>query len=320
MLAASSLTEPSSTWPRRSRTTTPASRSGSPWGRARRWPNRSPRARPPTCWPPPTSDDAARGRRRGGRPTPDGFADQRAGARHPGRQPRAASAPSRTSTRHRLTSPASRPHPAARWPPRCSSATAISNPPALLEADVKAVLASGRSGEADAGLVYATDAAAQPRPAAVDPGPGVGGRTATAYLVAVTEQSDDPRAGRRLGRARLTGEPASRCSGTPASGRPSAREPRPGPCRRSVARRRCSSYPPRSRSLLLLVPLAGLVAGRRGGGCPSCWPSPRSVRRSCCRSASPPPPRRSCVAARAAAGLGAGASRRARARRSCGRW
>lgn len=68
---------------------------------------------------------------------------------------------------------------------------AITRAPASLEPDVKAVLAKVTGDEADAGLVYATDAVAAGDAVDVVPIPGSADRV-TAYLVATLTQSGEP--------------------------------------------------------------------------------------------------------------------------------
>ncbi len=67
----------------------------------------------------------------------------------------------------------------------------ISNPPRSYQPDVKAVAQLVLADEVDAGLVYASDAAAQPDRLRSIPVPG-SAEHRNPYLVAVTEQSDDP--------------------------------------------------------------------------------------------------------------------------------
>ena len=66
----------------------------------------------------------------------------------------------------------------------------VMNDPRSLEVDVKAVLAKVTSGEADAGLVYASDARAAGTDVVTLPVPG-SGRARNSYLVAVVDQADD---------------------------------------------------------------------------------------------------------------------------------
>jgi molybdate transport system substrate-binding protein len=67
----------------------------------------------------------------------------------------------------------------------------ITHPPASLEPDVKAVLAKVTGDEADAGLVYATDAVAAGDQVTVLPVPGSADRITT-YPVAALAQAGDP--------------------------------------------------------------------------------------------------------------------------------
>ena len=67
----------------------------------------------------------------------------------------------------------------------------ISNPPRSYQPDVKAVEQLVLADEVDAGLVYASDAAAQPDRLRSIPVPGSADHR-NPYLVAVAEQSDDP--------------------------------------------------------------------------------------------------------------------------------
>jgi molybdate transport system substrate-binding protein len=67
----------------------------------------------------------------------------------------------------------------------------ISSSPSSLEVDVKAVLTKVTSGEADAGLVYATDAVAAGSKVRAFPIPG-SGSVVNQYAAAVTEQSGAP--------------------------------------------------------------------------------------------------------------------------------
>ncbi|HET6563664.1 MAG TPA: molybdate ABC transporter substrate-binding protein [Marmoricola sp.] len=67
----------------------------------------------------------------------------------------------------------------------------ISNPPLSYQSDVKAVEQLVLADEVDAGLVYASDAAAHPDRLLALPVPG-SAEHRNPYLVAVTEQSDDP--------------------------------------------------------------------------------------------------------------------------------
>ncbi len=67
----------------------------------------------------------------------------------------------------------------------------ISNPPRSFQPDVEAVAQLVLADEVDAGLVYASDAAGQPDRLRSFPVPG-STEHRNPYLVAVTEQSDDP--------------------------------------------------------------------------------------------------------------------------------
>ena len=67
----------------------------------------------------------------------------------------------------------------------------ISNPPRSYQSDVKAVEQLVLADEVDAGLVYASDAAAHPDRLLAIPVPG-SAEHRNPYLVAVAEQSDDP--------------------------------------------------------------------------------------------------------------------------------
>lgn len=67
----------------------------------------------------------------------------------------------------------------------------VTNEPRSYEVDVKAVLAKVTSGEADAGLVYATDAQAADDAVRTIPVPG-SARTPTSYAIAVVEQARSP--------------------------------------------------------------------------------------------------------------------------------
>lgn len=68
---------------------------------------------------------------------------------------------------------------------------AVVNDPRSLEVDVKAVLSKVVTGEADAGLVYASDARAAGGDVLTFPVPGADAARTT-YVVAVVDQSDDP--------------------------------------------------------------------------------------------------------------------------------
>jgi molybdate transport system substrate-binding protein len=70
-------------------------------------------------------------------------------------------------------------------------ANGVTAAPASLEVDVKAVLAKVVGDEADAGLVYATDAAAAGADVEQFPVPGAEHET-TSYPIATLQQSDDP--------------------------------------------------------------------------------------------------------------------------------
>ncbi|MBD8870369.1 molybdate ABC transporter substrate-binding protein [Nocardioides sp. MJB4] len=67
----------------------------------------------------------------------------------------------------------------------------LSSEPASLEQDVRSALEKVTSGEADAGLVYATDAASAGDAVEVVPVPGAG-RAATSYLLAVLDGAQAP--------------------------------------------------------------------------------------------------------------------------------
>lgn len=67
----------------------------------------------------------------------------------------------------------------------------VANEPKSLEVDVKAVLAKVVAGEADAGLVYASDARAAGGDVVTFPVPG-SEAARTTYLVTVVDESDDP--------------------------------------------------------------------------------------------------------------------------------
>ena len=67
----------------------------------------------------------------------------------------------------------------------------VANEPSSLEVDVKAVLAKVTSGEADAGLVYASDAQAAGADVRMFPVPG-SEEARNSYLVTVVDQADEP--------------------------------------------------------------------------------------------------------------------------------
>ena len=91
--------------------------------------------------------------------------------------------------RGQRTSCASTPRPAARSPPRSSSRTTSRAKPASTEVDVKSVLAKVTEGEADAGIVYTTDAVSAGDAVNTIQIPGTSQQTTT-YPIATLEQSE----------------------------------------------------------------------------------------------------------------------------------
>ena len=134
-----------------------------------------------------TSMQRRRGRRRHRRRRD--LRDQRADDRHARRTTRPASSRSTTSTAPRGCAAPTRCR-AARSRSPCSTANGITAEPASLEEDVRATLDKVVSGEADAGLVYATDAVAAGDDVDAVEIPGAEDEL-TSYFVTTLEQSED---------------------------------------------------------------------------------------------------------------------------------
>ena len=244
---------------------------------------------------------------------PETFADQRAGAGHPARQPGRHHVV-RRPRRRRRTSSASTTRPAARSRRRCSRPAGSPPSRPASRSTSRPCSAKVTSDEADAGIVYATDAVAAGDDVTVDRHPEAPTSSPTSYPIATLDAVRGRRPGPGVHRPGAVRRGPGRCSRTPASVRAVTR-------RRALggAHRRCCWSRPLVAAVLLVVPLVAMVARH---------PLGRASARSCDRSRSARRCRLSlltslarwlvCLVLGTPAGLAARARRLPRPRRCCG--